>query len=742
MDDLRARLQDEIASRYTLDRELGRGGMATVYLARDLRHGRQVAIKVLSEPSSSGTDDARFLREISVAAQLSHPHILALHDSGEAAGHRYYVMPFVSGESLRDRLRREQRLPVDDAVNLTREVAEALDYAHRAGIVHRDIKPENILLHEGHAVVADFGIARGRETDTGTLTQTGQIIGTPAYLSPEQVTGVTIDGRSDLYSLGCVLYECLTGEMPFTGNTMAMIAQRITGPVPSARTRRVEVTGLLDQAIRTAMATEAGQRFASGRDFAAALRAATAVPAPSDRRAIVVLPFANRSPDAENEYFSDGLTEELTSDLASIKALTVISRTSAMRLKGTDKDMRTIGRELGVRYVLEGSVRKAGSSLRITAQLVDAERDAQLWSDKYAGTMEDVFELQERVSREIVKALNITLTSDEDRRLSHRSIENVQAFDLYLQARQELRRLSGTLHPMELLDRAIAIEGETPPLLALKAWAKVSLVRSGANRDLSLLDEAAVMADTLLRIAPGTPYGHSVHGYICYERGLHSEAVRHFRAALEREPNDADSLFFLGVACVNSGRVDTAKEAGRQMIACDPLNPLSWTLAGIAEWFAGRPDAGPPLIMKGLELDPENFIVRWTLGYNFATLNQVAAAAEQAEWLAARGPDWPYTRQLKSLVEGMRGNRAGAIASLANLDIGGLDFHLTFHLGESFAVAGDTTRALELFDAAVEKGCYAHEFMARYCPFVESVRGTPEFDRILAKARIRAETIV
>ena len=583
-------------------------------------------------------------------------------------------------------------------------------------------------------MIADFGIAKAvSESEPARLTQTGQLIGTPAYLSPEQVSGETLDGRSDLYSLGCVLYECLTGELPFTGTMMVMLTQRMTAAPPSARSKRSDLPAQVDQAITKAMATLSADRFHTGRDLATALRAPL-VAARSDRRAIVVLPFANHSPDADNAYFSDGLTEEIINDLASIKSLHVISRTSSMRLKGTDKDIRTIGRELGVRYVLEGSVRKAGNSLRITAQLIDAETDEQLWAEKYSGTMDDVFELQERVSREIVKALGITLSSDEDRRLAHRSIENVHAFELYLQARQELRRYGAESidRGEALIRRAIEIEGETPPLQALLAWSQVALVRAGLAPDHSPLDTAAIVANALLTSAPEAPYGHSLLGFISYERGEIAAAVRHFHAALELEPNDADAMFYLGISYVSAGQTEEGAQTVAALMASDPLSPMAWLLAGLMPWWTGNVVDGLPKVIRCVEMDPGNLIAHWTLGYGYALAGDAAAASKEAEFMRERAPTMPYTTQLLALVQGMAGQRDAARTTLG--DVAGLDAHHNFHLAESFAMAGDTERAFTLLEEAVNGGFHPGEFIALHCPFLAPLRGSPRFERIAATA--------
>ena len=385
----------EFAGRYLIERRLGQGGMGTVYYARDQKHGRPVAIKVLRPELAAAIGPDRFLREISIAARLAHSHILPLHDSGETDGLLWYVMPFVDGESLRQRLDRERQLPVDDALRLTCQVASALDYAHRHNIVHRDIKPENILLQDGDAVVADFGIARaiggvGEEQLTGT----GLVLGTPAYMSPEQAGGdAVLDGRSDLYSLACVLYELLTGEPPFTGPTAAAIAaRRSSGAVPRIHVVRPSVAPAVERALDKALARVPADRFRTIAEFREALAscptavteasvpAAEDIPARStvprhrtraltagallllaliggaalvarsrstDRipaslpamRTLAVLPIADASPDAEHAHLADGLTDAIIGELTRTNELRVISRASVMRYAGAGNGM-------------------------------------------------------------------------------------------------------------------------------------------------------------------------------------------------------------------------------------------------------------------------------------------------------------------------------------------------------------------------------------------------------------------
>src|SRR6185295_16282331 len=368
MADLRSRLQPSLADRYGIEREVGRGGMATVFLAQDLKHDRQVALKVLHPELAASLGPERFLREIKVAARLNHPHIVPLHDSGQAGDLLYYVMPYVDGESLRQRLIRDKRLALDDALDIARDVAAALDYAHRQGVVHRDIKPENVMLHEGEALVTDFLIAKAvTAAANDNLTQTGSAVGTPAYMSPEQAAGeAELDGRSDVYSLGCMVYEMLSGSAPFTGSTaQAIITKRFTEAPPSIRAARSNIPEVVDTAVSRSLARVPAERYATAAQFGQALaihgstppghQPTTVVPQPAAAaKSIAVLPFADMSSGRDQEYFCEGMINALTK----IQALQVASRSSAFAFKGQNQDIRKVGEQLGVSTVLEGSVRK------------------------------------------------------------------------------------------------------------------------------------------------------------------------------------------------------------------------------------------------------------------------------------------------------------------------------------------------------------------------------------------------
>jgi serine/threonine-protein kinase len=462
------RLRKGLASRYLIENEIGRGGMATVYLAEDVKHGRKVAIKVLRGEVAAKSDPRRFLREIRIAARLTHPNILPLYDSGEIDGRFFYVMPFMGCENLRARLDRERRLPVDEAIRIARMVAEGLDYAHRQGVVHRDIKPENIMLLEGQPVLADFGIARALVGDDETgqsLTGAGFAVGTPVYMSPEQAgMAGPVDGRSDQYSLACVTFEMLTGRPPFQGaNILATLARHATEPAPRVRAELPEVPPAVEQALLRALAKDPTHRFSSVGEFSRALTSPAIAPGSGESAVetnqpttVAVLPFVNASPSAENEYFSDGITDELINALSKVGGLTVVSRTSAFAYKGKALDVRVIGSQLGAAVVLEGTVRRFGDRLRITAQLINVVEGRLLWSEKYDRRAEDLFQIQDEIAATIVGTLRATLFHDLGQPEPRRYTPSMEAWNLYLKGRYfwNIRTYEGVQEAIRLFEAA------------------------------------------------------------------------------------------------------------------------------------------------------------------------------------------------------------------------------------------------------------------------------------------------
>jgi len=465
MSDVTARLGAALGARYRLEGELGHGGMATVYLAEDLKHGRPVAVKALRPDLTASLGAERFLREIGIAARLSHPHIVPLIDSGETDGLLWFVSPYIAGGSLRARLEQAGRLPVAEALRIVREVGMGLDYVHRNGFVHRDIKPENILFADDHAVLADFGIARACcGTGATNVTEIGMALGTPAYMSPEAAAGdPDLQSTSDIYSLACVLFEMLAGEPPFAGDTgRVVMARHVTETPRPVRVLRPDVPAPVEVALVHALAKDPRERFQTVAEFLAALGAdaASVRPSPAAQRCVAVLPFVNASPDPDNEYLSDGITDELIAALAKVEGLRVASRTSVFALKGRLQDVRALGALLGASEVLEGTVRRAGERLRITAQLTSAVDGRLLWSERYDRHLDDVFAIQDEIAGTIVTTLRATSFADLAEPERRRSTANVEAYALYLRGRHAWNRRTqeGVAEGIHCFEQAIALD--------------------------------------------------------------------------------------------------------------------------------------------------------------------------------------------------------------------------------------------------------------------------------------------
>ena len=718
-----------------------------VYLGRDRKHDRPVAIKILRPEIVVGEAAQRFLREIQIQSRLQHPHILGLLDSGitdEKPSRPFYAMPYVEGETLRQRLTREGPFPVTEALRLVREVGEALHYAHGEGVIHRDVKPENVLLSRGHALVADFGIARAVGLAAADrLTRAGVGMGTPAYMSPEQAEGDSnVDARADQYSLACVLYELLAGQPPFTGfNANAVLARQVLDPVPPITTLRPGVPGSVRQAIERALSKVRADRFGTVLEFLAALEAPE-VPAVAAKKSIVVLPFTNLSPDPENAYFADGLMEEVIADLSRVRALTVISRTSSIKLRNTDWDLRRIGRELNVRYALEGSVRRAGSTLRITAQLIDVETDAHLWAEKYTGSVDDVFDLQERLSRHIVEALRITISPPEDREIAERPITDIRAFEYYQRARQEYYRQSaeGMVAARQLAEHGLAVVGPTEALYGILgtvyAWSAIFL---GGDEE-ATLREAEGCARRAFELNSGSAQGLSIMGQVAYRRGQAGEAVRLLTQSCAADPNNPDAMHQLAGAYLLGGRIGPMREVLTRLVEMDPLTASNHCLLGLSYLLGGDPVGALPSHRRAVELDPRSTICRVCAGVALVAAGLNAEAAGAFEWLE-RQPSEDHlatvgVRFWRSLI----GDRAAVLAPLSaeERDAGESDEYWSYIMAAAYAQVGESEEALNWLEHAIRvRGWVDYVFFTRHDRFLGSLRPSRRFQELIAFARDR-----
>ena len=558
---------------YRIVDKIGEGGMGEVYRAHDERLDRDVAIKVL--PVSVAQDPeriARFEREAKAVARLDHPNILAIHDFGTEEGVTYSVTELLAGETLRERL-------VGGAVGWRKAaeigacIADGLAAAHVAGIIHRDLKPDNIfIISDGRVKILDFGLARDvtaaapDESHSPTVskyTDPGAVMGTAGYMSPEQVRGQDVDHRSDVFALGCVLYEMVSGRGPFRHDEAADCLAAILRDDPAPLTGG-GLHDVIGQIVFRCLEKNPGERYQSAGEVAVALRtlaAATNRPrreTTPEAASIAVLPFANLSPDPEQEYFCDGMTEEIITDLSKIGSLQVTSRTSAWKFKDTKDDIPTIAAELGVRYVLEGSVRRTGDEIRITAQLIDATSDTHLWAENYSGTVEKVFEIQEEVSRSIVDGLELRLTPDECRQIEERPIEDVRAYEFYLRAQQEIWA-SRWVAAIQLARQALEIVGDNGLLYYTMGHAHMMQMLWGETIDPGNLHEAERCADKVSILNPGSAQGFTLRAMIHYKKGERVEAARLFDQALAIDPNNYDALDLAHVPVPPCGPGGTAE---------------------------------------------------------------------------------------------------------------------------------------------------------------------------------------
>jgi serine/threonine-protein kinase len=600
-----------LADRYTVERELGRGGMATVYLAEEKKHGRKVAIKVLRPEITAALGTERFLREIEIAARLSHPHIVPLIDSGEAGGLLYYVQPHVPGGSLRDQLLGRRHLPIKDALRIAQEIGAGLDFANRKGFVHRDVKPENILFADGLAVLSDFGVARACcDPAAQGVTEVGIAVGTPEYMSPEQASGESdLSPASDVYSLACVVYEMLAGEPPFWGAPRAVMAKHVTDAPPPLRGVRPEVPLAMERAIAHGLEKDPEQRYPSAAEFVAALVSAdaAAVRSPAATRSIAVLPFVNASPDAENEYLSDGITDELIDALAKISGLRVSSRTSVFALKGKSLDVRAVGALLGATVVLEGTVRKAGDRLRITAQLTSTDDGRLLWSQRYDRQLVDVFTIQDEIAGTIVSTLRATMLTDLSEHVPRRYTENVHAYGLYLKGRYawNKRTQEGVAEAIRFFEQAIAEDPNYAPAYAGLADSYALDVDYRAIPVTEVFALAKEYARKALALDEAVPTAHASLAWTLFIYDWNwEEAEREFRRAIELNPRYASAHQWFAFLLASRGEHDAALLEGHTALELDPASVSIRRGVGWLYYYARRYDQARDHLGRAIEMNP------------------------------------------------------------------------------------------------------------------------------------------
>jgi serine/threonine-protein kinase len=745
-----------LGDRYVIEREVGRGGMATVYLARDLRHSRPVAVKVLRPNPGSSFGLARFLREIELAARLSHPHILPLYDSGEAGGLPYYIMPYVEGESLRARLEREGRLPVDEAVRLVREVADALDYAHRSGVVHRDIKPENVLCQDGHAVVADFGVARAIsaavEADV-RHTQPGAMAGTPLYMSPEQAGGEPgVDGRADIYSLACVLFEALTGSPPLIAiSPLAILARRLTETAPGLRTLDPSIPPGVEAAVAKALAFDPNERFATAAEFGEALAAGlrtelrpavqafAAPPVPMTGEAsVAVLPFVNLSRDPDNEYLSDGITEELINALVKVPGLRVAARTSSFAFKGKEQDVRAIGERLRVRTLLEGSVRKAGNRVRVTAQLINVADGYHLWSESYDRNLDDVFALQDELAGTLVATLRPQLVGTARGTLVESGTEQVRAYTLYLRGRHALVKRHA-----ETYRQALAFFREATEIDPGYARAYVGIAHAyillgfdqfGGMPPLEAVPHAKAAIAKALELDPALPDAHGRKAMITWLYDWEWEKARQeFTYAVSLDPQHTPTLHWHSMYLATVGCNDESLWTINRAVRLEPESEYLQVQLGRCFYYARRYDEAVRQLLATVEMEPTSVDNNVTLARVYLKLERYEEAAALLEQVIGRVGRAPIVLAYLGQTYAACGRRRDAEALLAELrTLGESRYVPPTYLALIVMELGDTDEGFALWERAYEMRSGWLAFV-RVEPLWDRLRSHPRFQELLRR---------
>jgi TolB-like protein/Tfp pilus assembly protein PilF/tRNA A-37 threonylcarbamoyl transferase component Bud32 len=773
-----ARLREALADRYPIERPLGRGGMATVYLARDLKHHRSVAVKVLHPELAAGLGTERFLREIRIEAGLQHPHILPLHDSGEVDGFLYYVMPYVSGESLRQRLAREGRLSVEDTIRIASNVADALSYAHAQGVVHRDIKPENILLSGGHALVADFGIAKAVEVaGDSKLTETGWGMGTPAYMSPEQIVGEPADGRSDVYGLGCVVYEMLTGHPPFAAaNPRAVFTRHQLDTPPPIAPERTDVPEHVEKAVLTALAKLPGNRFSTTSEFLESLTLpGLRHPRPATPRArvrlgrwpiaaavaallvagvliylrftpvalgtprlssVAVIPIQDLDGDTTQAYMAEGLTEELITDLARIRDLRVINRLAMQRYRSKGATPQQIARELGVNAVVTGSLQRIGDSVHFTVQLTPRGSDRAVWAASFGGTRGDLLRIQREIAWTVAQRL--TGASVGPRRTSADK-GNPDAIDAYVRGRYWWNRRNGPnlFRAIQYYGQALDADPRFAPAYAGMADAYAQLGYGSYLAPDDAFPKAAAAARKALELDSTLAEPQATLAYCSFYYDWDWKAAEQgYKLAIAKNPNYATAHEWYGLFLTAMGRFDEAIAEERR---AQELDPLSSAIAATTAWvyhYSHRQDEAERVLRQTLRADSNFGIGRLFLGRVLQAKGELDSAIAQYGRLSGPMRQWVVTVAGLGNLYAIEGRRADALAILRQLDsLSRSEYVSSFAVAVVHVALAQPDSAFAWLDRAVKERSHWLVWLNRD-PRWEPLRSDPRYAALVRRVGI------
>jgi serine/threonine protein kinase/CheY-like chemotaxis protein/Tfp pilus assembly protein PilF len=741
-----------IASRYEVIEELGKGGMGKVYRVLDKKVEEEVALKLLNpEIAADEKTIERFRNELKFARKISQRNVCRMYDLNEDEGTQFIIMEYVPGEDLKSTIRRKGQLPVGKAISIAKQVCEGLSEAHQLGVVHRDLKPQNIMIDKkGNARIMDFGIARSLEVKG--LTETGMMIGTPEYMSPEQAEGKDVDLRSDIYSLGIILYEMVTGTVPFEGDTPLSIALKHQSETPrNPKETNDQIPEDLSRVILKCMEKDKEKRYKRTEGILSELKkiekglptAERIVPKNKPEaekiveikwgNSIAVLPFADLSQEKDQEYFCDGMTEDIITKLSRIGELKVISRTSVMRYKKTDRDIKEIGRELGVTSILEGSIRKEKDNIRVSAELVNVEDGFHLWADTYDRKLESVFEVQDDVSKAIADALKLKLSPDTIEALKTGRPKNIDAYEYNLKGVHFInskyiisQREEDFKTAIKMFKKATEIDSNYALAYGGLGWAYQHHYQiTGKEKDIKLVLKNCEIA---YELNPNLVETNTAIAWNYFLRGEYSKAYQSFKRALEINPNISTSYHVIGLFFRHLGLLHQAVEYFSRALEFDPFYLPSHSLRARCLIYTGELEKAAFYIEKASETEPDNF---WSL-LDYSLLFVIKKEYDKAEKLLARAerinPDYSTIQFYRALLFAAKGEKSKALALRKN--------------GVVYAFLGMKDEAIKYINDEIKKG-FEH-FQYSYLPlinniFYDSLRDDARFEGIVKKLKKKHE---
>lgn len=624
-------------SHYRIIEKLGEGGMGEVYKAEDTKLKRTVALKFLkSNVLTVEEEKTRFIHEAQAAASLSHQNICTIHEIDEVDKNTFIAMEYIDGESLKEKIKSKQ-LNLDQILNIATQISKGLQEAHEKGLIHRDIKSANIMITSKSQVkIMDFGLAKFSEEKQ--LTKTGTTLGTIGYMSPEQIQAAEVDHRSDLWSFGVLLYEMLTGSLPFTGDYEAAIIYKILNDEPKAiQLYRSDVPDNVLTIISQLLQKDPANRISSAKGIIEGLRKKTTKKIPKDdKKSIAVLYFENMSLDKENEYFCAGMTEDLIIDLSRIKNLKVISRSDLLPFRNKDVNSRQIGEMLGVNYIVEGSVRRVSKRIRITAQLIDVKSGFQVWADRYDRLVEDIFDIQTEVSQKIVEALKVSLTESEKQSLEQKPTDDLRAYDFYLRGSEFLlRRGKQNIDTaIQMFEHALSIDPNfTLAYVGLAEAYSFNYVAYDGDR--AWVDKMMEISETALNLDPDLIEAQVCIGIVYFHQKRFKEAERNFEKVIQSKNDFYPAFYWLGITSVILNDYESAIKYFKCASAIkpyseEPLNFLRETFLRKGDLKAANEEGNKTirLVLRKLEVNPNDFIALSRLALTYANMGEKEKALD------------------------------------------------------------------------------------------------------------------